>query len=217
MDDAELVRLAFGGDDEAYIALAARYETPLFSYSTRMLGGLGDGERCLIAALAAGWRELEDDVQPAQPQEWLYALMREECFDELARRGPSSSGADDLGNIGDCVELAVDAVLVTLRPAYRDLLLLRDVHGLDTEMLCAVTDMSESDVQHQLYRAREEFASTFAAQPPPDSCPARRIDCPDCVERERLRAVPQHALLHLGPLLVRDRVRAAVRAALNGV
>jgi RNA polymerase sigma-70 factor (ECF subfamily) len=214
--DGELVRRAFGGDDEAYVALAARYETPLFSYSARMLGGLGDGERCLVAALAAGWRELEDDVQPSQPQEWLYALMREECFDELARRGPATSGADDLGSIGDCVELAVDAALAALRPAYRDLLLLRDVHGLDSPTLCAVTDMSEPDVQHQLYRAREAFASTFAAQPAPDRCPARRVDCPDCLERERLRAEPQHALLHLGPLLVRDRVRTALRAALIG-
>ena len=38
---------------EAYVALTARYETPLFSYTARMLGGLRDGERCLVDALAA--------------------------------------------------------------------------------------------------------------------------------------------------------------------
>jgi hypothetical protein len=31
-----------------------------------------------------------------------------------------------------------------------------------------------------------------------------------------LRAQPRHALLHLGPLAVRDQVRAALRAAVNG-
>ena len=200
---------------EAYVELTARYETPLFSYSARMLGGLRDGERCLIAALTAGWTELEGGgAEPARPQEWFTALVRERCFDELARRG-AVSAEDDLAGTGDCVALAADAALATLRPAYRDLLLLRDVHGLDPALLCAVTDMSEADAENQLYRARAEFAAAFAALPAPDRCPLRRTDCPDCAERERLRTQPAHALLHLGPLEVRDQVRSALRAALG--
>ena len=39
---------------EAYLTLAARYETSLFSYAARMLGGLGDGERCWVGALTLG-------------------------------------------------------------------------------------------------------------------------------------------------------------------
>ena len=42
---------------EAYVTLAARYETPLYSYAARMLGGLRDGERCLVAALATAFSE----------------------------------------------------------------------------------------------------------------------------------------------------------------
>ena len=72
---------------EAYVALAARYETPLFSYAARMLGGLGDGERCLVAALAVGWRDLRGGAAPSRPQPpWLYGLVRDDCFDELAAR-----------------------------------------------------------------------------------------------------------------------------------
>jgi DNA-directed RNA polymerase specialized sigma24 family protein len=199
---------------EAYVALTARYETPLFTYAARMLGGLRDGERCLLAALATGARELDGAAEPARPQEWLYALVREQCFDELARRAPSGP-EDDLAGTGDCVALAADSALAALRPAHRDLVLLRDVHGLDPGLLCAVTDMGGADLEHQLYRARAEFAAAFAAQPAPDRCSARREDCPDCAERERLRALPQHALLHLGPLTVRDQVRSALRVALS--
>jgi RNA polymerase sigma-70 factor (ECF subfamily) len=194
---------------EAYVELTARYETPLFSYSARMLGGLRDGERCLIAALTAGWSELEGGgAEPARPQEWFTALVRERCFDELARRG-TVSAEDDLAGTGDCVAFAADAALRSVRPAHRDLLLLRDVHGLETALLCAVTDMSEADAENQLYRARAEFAAA------PEGCPARRTDCADCAERERLRAHPAHALLHLGPLEVRDQVRDALRSALG--
>jgi DNA-directed RNA polymerase specialized sigma24 family protein len=201
---------------EAYVALTARYETPMFSYAARMLGGLRDGERCLVAALTDGWRELDDGAEPARPQEWFTALMREHCFDELARRAPA--GAEDtLEGTGDCVALAADGALAGVRPAYRDLLLLSDVHGLDAALLSVLTDMSERDVENQLYRARAEFASAYAAQRAPERCPARRSDCPDCAERERLRAQPQHALLHLGPLAVRDQVRDALRAELSGV
>jgi RNA polymerase sigma-70 factor, ECF subfamily len=201
---------------DAYAALVARYETPLYTYAARMLGGLRDGEGCLIPALAAGWRDLEGGAEPARPQEWLYALVREHCFDELARRAPARA-EDDLDGTGDCVALAADAALAALRPAYRDLLLLRDVHGLESALLCAVTDMSEADLLHQLYRARSEFANAYSALPAPDRCEARRSDCPDCAERERLRTLPQHALLHLGPLPVRDQMRAALRASLTRV
>ncbi len=200
---------------EAYVALTARYETPMFSYAARMLGGLRDGERCLVAALADGWSELDGGAEPARPQEWFTALMREHCFDELARRAPSGP-EDTLDGTGDCVALAADAALAAVRPAYRDLLLLSDVHGLDSALLSVLTDMSEADVGNQLYRARAEFASAYAAQRAPERCPLRRSDCPDCAERERLRAQPQYALLHLGPLAVRDQVRGALRARVSG-
>jgi DNA-directed RNA polymerase specialized sigma24 family protein len=198
---------------EAYVALTARYETPLFSYAARMLGGLRDGEQCLVAALAGGFGDLAGGAEPARPQEWFTAVVREACFDELARRGAGVSAEDTLAQ-GDCVAVAADAALAALRPAYRDLLLLRDVHGLDGALLAAVTDMSDADLQHQLYRARTEFATAFAALPAPDRCPARRIDCPDCAERETLRATPQRALLHLAPLPVRDQVRRELRTAI---
>jgi DNA-directed RNA polymerase specialized sigma24 family protein len=201
---------------DAYVAFAARYETPLFSYAARMLGGLLDGERCFVAALAAGWRERGSGAEPPQPHRWLFALVREQCFDELARRGPAASAQGDLEGTGDCVALAAQMALAALRPAYRDLLLLSDVHGLDSALLCGLTDMSATDLQNQLYRARTEFARAYSALPVPDRCSARRSGCPDCAERERLRALPQRALLHLGPLPVRDQARAELRAALNG-
>ena len=144
---------------EAYLTLAARYDTSLFSYSARMLGGLGDGERCWVGALALGWRDLNGSAEPAQPTTWLWTLIREGCFDELARRAPGTTGEDDLSRVEDCVEHAADAALAAVRPAHRDLLLLRDVHGLDVPVLAGVTDMGAADLEHQLYRARVEFAS----------------------------------------------------------
>jgi DNA-directed RNA polymerase specialized sigma24 family protein len=203
---------------EAYLTLAARHETPLFSYAARMLGGLADGERCLVAALTAGWHDLDGSSEPAQPQIWLTALAREACFDELARRPPDTTGEDDLRSVDGCAALAADSALAAVRPAHRDLLLLRDVHGLDTAVLCAVTDMGEADLEHQLYRARAAFASAFAEQPADPQCRAgrERGACPDCAQRERLRATPQYALLQLGPLPVRERVRADLRRAVSG-
>jgi DNA-directed RNA polymerase specialized sigma24 family protein len=203
---------------EAYVTLAARYETPLFSYAARMLGGLGDGERCLVAALALGWRDLDGSSEPSQPGTWLYTLVREGCFDELSRRAPGTTGEDDLAGLDDCVAAAADAALTSVRPAHRDLLLLRDVHGLGTRALSAVTDMGQADLEHQLYRARAEFANAFAELPADPRCRASREGqaCADCAERERLRATPQYALLRLGPLPVRPAVRADLRGAISG-
>lgn len=202
---------------EAYVTLAARYETPLFSYAARMLGGLGDGERCLVTALTTGWRDLAGSSQPSQPETWLCTLVRESCFDELAQRAPATTGEADLASVDGCVAAAADAALTVVRPAHRDLLLLRDVHGLGAEELAAVTDMSDADVEQQLYRARAEFATAFAELPADPHCRASRErgGCPECAERERLRATPHLALLQLGPLPVRERVRTDLRRSLS--
>jgi DNA-directed RNA polymerase specialized sigma24 family protein len=202
---------------EAYVTLAARYETPLFSYAARMLGGLADGERCLVDAFALGWRDLDGSAEPSQPETWLMALVRESCFDELARRTPGAQGEDDLASVDGCVAAAADAALAAVRPAHRDVLLLRDVHGLANQPLCDVTDMSEPDLEHQLYRARVEFAEVFASLPADPRCRAsrERAGCADCAERERLRAAPLLALLQLGPLPVRPGLRADIRGALR--
>jgi DNA-directed RNA polymerase specialized sigma24 family protein len=201
---------------EAYVTLAARYETPLYSYAARMLGGLGDGERCLVTALTTGWSDLDGSAEPSQLEAWLYALVREGCFDELGRRAPGTRGEDDLASVERCVEAAADASLTLVRPAHRDVLLLRDVHGLDADALGAVTDLAPADLEHQLYRARAEFASVFADLPADPRCRAarERSDCADCAERERLRATPQRALLQLGPLPVREALHARLRCAL---
>jgi DNA-directed RNA polymerase specialized sigma24 family protein len=202
---------------EAYVTLAARYETPLFSYAARMLGGLGDGERCWVSALVVGWRDLDGSTEPSRPQTWLYTLMREGCFDELAKRAPGVTGEDDLGSVEGCVAQAANAALTVVRPAYRDVLLLRDVHGLDSPALAVVADTGESDLEHLLYRARAEFASAFATLPADPRCRAgrEREGCADCAERERLRATPMRSLLQLGPLPVRERARAELRRALS--
>ncbi len=161
------------GDADAYGALAARYETPLFSYAARMLASLGDGERCLVAAFANGWRDLQGGAAPSRPQprEWLYGLVRDECFDELARRPPTDSGDRDVGASGDCVELAAEAALRVQRPAHRDVLILRDVLGFDIPLLCVLLDMSEADAENLLYRARAEFGREFAAAARPRTLP----------------------------------------------
>jgi DNA-directed RNA polymerase specialized sigma24 family protein len=201
---------------EAYLTLTARYDTSLFSYAARMLGGLGDGERCWVSALALGWRDLSGSAEPEQTQTWLWSLMREGCFDELARRAPATTGEDDLSRVEGCVEHAADAALTAVRAAHRDLLLLRDVHGLDIPAIAAVTDMGTADLEHQLYRARLEFATSFETLPADPRCRAgrERGTCPGCAKREELRAAPQYALLRLGPLPVRESLRADLRRAI---
>ena len=129
-----------------------------------MLGGLRDGERCLIAALADGWRELDGGAEPARPQEWFTSLMRERCFDELARRAPAGPRTTSTAPATASRSPPMPRSRRCARPIATSLLL-RDVHGLDTALLCVVTDMSAADVENQLYRARAEFASAVCSQP----------------------------------------------------
>ena len=94
----------------------ARYETPLFSYAARMLGCLGDGERCLRRPLASGWHDLHGGAAPSRPQPTMaLGLVRDGCFDELARGVRQPTGDHDIGG-QDCVELAAEAALPSSAP-----------------------------------------------------------------------------------------------------
>ena len=195
---------------EAYVALTARYETPLFSYAARMLGGLRDGERCLVAALTAGWGDLAGRRGPADAGVAHGSFARAASTSSPVaaqgeRRGRprpwgTASPSPPTAPSPRCAPPTATCCCCATSTASRS-------------AAGAVTDMSEADLQHQLYRARTEFAAAFAALPA-DRCPAARDDCPDCAERERLRATPQRALLHLAPLPVRDQVRTDLRRTL---
>ena len=129
--------------------------------------------------------------------------MREQCFDELVRRGPAVTAEDDLDGGRDCVAVAADEALAALGPPIATCCCCSDVHGLAGPLLEAVTDMSEADLQNQLYRARAEFAATFAAAPRPR--PLSRA--PQRLSRlRRARAPARHPAARAAP------PRAAARA-----
>ena len=73
---------------------------------------------------------------------------------------------------GDAAELALNAwlgerlrrALATLPPAYRMIVLLREMEGLSTREVAKVSGMSEDNVKTRLHRARVMLREALAAQ-----------------------------------------------------
>ena len=144
--------------------------------------------------------------------------MREGCFDELAKRAPGTTGEDDLGSVDGCVAQAADAALAAVRPAYRDVLLLRDVHGLDTPALAARGRHGRVGRRAPALprpRGVRERLRDAAGDPTAAARVAARAAAPTAPSGSGCARRRMHALLHLGPLPVRERARADLRRALS--
>ena len=152
----------------------------------------GDGERCLVAAAR------ERLARPAGRRRAVAAAAANGSTASCATSASTSSrGARRPTRATTTSAPPATASssrptprCAAQRPAYRDLLILRDVHGLDTPLLCAVTDMSEADVENLLYRARAEFAKAFAEPAGPRALPRPPHRLPGL---RRARAAARHA------------------------
>lgn len=178
---AGLVRAAAAGDATAMEQLLIRAQEVAFRFSLLVCGHAPDAEDVMQDALMRTYRRVGTIKDPAAFRTWLFRTVRNACLmkrrkrvDEPARveslDEPHGSGqADGTSTPRDVAtggkgpeELALNAwlgrrlrrALATLPPAYRMIVLLREMEGLSTREVADVTGMTEVNVKTRLHRAR---------------------------------------------------------------
>lgn len=160
--DADLVRRAQGGDDEAFTALVARHERRVHNLALRMLGREEDALDAAQDAFVSCYRTLGRFRGDAAFTTWLHRIAVNACYDVLRRRArdpiPSESlpeppaGPDHGDRAADAVD--VQRALLTIPPEFRAVLILHDAQGFPYEDVAGVLDIPVGTVKSRLHRGR---------------------------------------------------------------
>jgi RNA polymerase sigma-70 factor (ECF subfamily) len=155
-DGAE-VRAAQDGDRAAFARLLTRHGPAAHAVLLSMLGPDRAEDRMQEVCLLA-WRELPQLREPSRFVPWLLTLARNHGRRALRerRRAPRSLEDEQVPAVTDPAHWAAAEILAevaALPRAYREVVTLRLVAGLDAPALAAATGRSPGAVRVQLHRA----------------------------------------------------------------
>lgn len=205
--DATLLAAARAGDKDALEALLARHQAQVYRFSRKMCRDPEDAEDVLQDTLLAMARGIRDFRGASSLSTWLYTIARSFCIKK--RRGQTAGAAhaalDPAGEppaaaLADAahgpaealaskqVEQALERAIRGLEPAYREVLVLRDVEGLTAPEVAEVLGITPQAVKSRLHRARLAVRDRVAPLLGlPREAPAAPGTCPDV-----LRMFSQH-------------------------
>lgn len=213
--ESRLVDEARAGDARALAALIERHQARVYRFGMKMCRDPEDAKEVLQDTLLELARGIRGFRGGAALSTWLYTVARSRCI-KRRRKGGAAPGAEvpldddaaveasvaappqgpDEALAGKEMERAIEDALAALAPAYREVLVLRDVEGLSAAEVAEVTGASVDAVKSRLHRARLAVrarlapllelpaplpASTPALAPTPAlaSTPAPAPVCPD--------------------------------------
>lgn len=177
VDDWTLVARARQGDMNAYAELVRRYQAPIIQFCLRMVGSFQDAEEIAQDAFVRVYRHL-DRLQPdARFSTLLFGIARNLALNAIRdakRRGRGITDAiEQPAAIGDDsrrpdraarlheVEYLVEQAIERLSPEHREILVLREINGLDYDAIADVLGCPKGTVRSRLARAREQLRVTL--------------------------------------------------------
>ena len=173
MQEWQLVERARAGDAEAFTQLVRRYQAPVVHFCQRMLSSPQDAEDVAQETFVRLYRYLDRLEPGAKFSTVLFGIARNLTLNHLRdtkRRGrgatdpldrhgglaASSRGPDESARLGE-IQAIVERGLEELTPEHREVLVLREINGLDYEAIARVLDCRMGTVKSRIARAREQL------------------------------------------------------------
>lgn len=199
-NDDELLTAARHGDAAALEQLLVRYRPHLYRFGLRMCGNVEDAADVAQESLISMARSLPEFRGESSVSTWLYTIARRFCIRKRRRSkfAPAREDSLDANNGADAgrvadpapspeeaasnIELAavLTRAIDALAPAYREVLILRDVEGLPAAEVARIVGVSVDAVKSRLHRARLTVRQALTpVLAHAGSAPARRPACPD--------------------------------------
>ncbi|MCE9668202.1 sigma-70 family RNA polymerase sigma factor [Myxococcus stipitatus] len=177
--DEQLMEAARAGDEEALNAVLSRHEKQVYRFGLRMCGSEEDAKEVLQETLFTAFRGLHAFRGEAALSTWLYQVARTHCFRLRRRRAgapedfqpldaPAATKVATEEATPDRVSLArqmgavLQAAILALPEANREVLILRDVEGLTAEEAARVVGIEVRALKSRLHRARAQMREHLA-------------------------------------------------------
>jgi RNA polymerase sigma-70 factor (ECF subfamily) len=165
-EDREDVRLAAGGDTEAFARLVRRYQQRVVHFARGVLAAGVDAEDVAQEAFLRAYQGLRRFRGASTFKTWLYQIVLNVARTEATRR---QTRALREGGDRDLVERAagahdferalvardrVAAALATLPPELREAVVLRDVEGFEYREMADMLGVPIGTVESRIFRGR---------------------------------------------------------------
>ena len=176
-DDWNLVAQARTGDLDAFALLVRRYHVPLIHFIQRMVGSQQDAEDLAQEAFIRLYRYLDRMEPQAKFSTALFGIARNLTLNFLRddnRRGRNrtrsltweddrehwvedeSRRPDREARVHE-IDASITRALALLSPEHREIIILRELQGMDYEAIAEVVRCRKGTVKSRLARAREQL------------------------------------------------------------
>ncbi len=179
-EDIELVRSALAGSQDAYRDLVLRYQRPILSLIRRMVRHGNQAEDLAQEVFIKAFRALSSFDQDRKFSSWLFKIAHNTAIDRLRRKElrtvpletpdqdkpdlvsvlPDTGAETPVGRIERRdMARAIELAIASLRPLYREVVILRYQEGLSYEEISEVTELPLGTVKTHLFRARKAMVA----------------------------------------------------------
>jgi RNA polymerase sigma-70 factor (ECF subfamily) len=184
-DDAGLAARLRAGDDGAWDVVLAEYGPRLLAVARRMMATEDDAQEALQDAFLSAYKAIGRFDGASLLSTWLHRIVVNACLMKLrARRrrpetsieallpaylddghrrdpGPAWNQPPESGIEASELRAMVRTAIDGLPEAYRVVLVLRDLEGLDTEETARVLELTPNAVKTRLHRARQALRTVL--------------------------------------------------------
>ena len=171
--DERLIALVRRGNQHAFEALVARYQSRLLAFCRHMLSSKEDAEDVLQEVFAAAYNAILADEREINVRPWLYRIARNRSLNHLRRA--TAVGVDSMDvhlsegglTTADKVHKREEFRLLIadvqdLPETQRTALLLREIDALSYEQIAEAMETTVPSVKSLLVRARVSLAEAAA-------------------------------------------------------
>lgn len=161
-DEARLIRLSAGGDEECFSALYRRYSARVYTLALRMSGDKYEAEDLTQEVFVLLWRKIGTFKGKSAFSTWLYRLALNLIMRKTAgrRKGRPLSLEADLPDrrVGSIEErLDLQRAIARLPVRCRGVLVLHELMGHSHEEIARIMKISPGTSKAHLSRARKKL------------------------------------------------------------
>ena len=184
-ETSELLERARGGDEAALQELLIMVQPQLYRFSMKMCRHTQDAEDVLQDSMLSLARSFRDFRGSSTLSTWLFTIARNFCIKKRRKSKFAPKGEESLEQLptaeqhqirattpdphqqAESAEIwqQVQAGIKRIEPAYREILVLRDIEGLRAKEVAEVVGISVSAVKSRLHRARSQLREQLSSSP----------------------------------------------------
>ena len=178
-DEAQLARALVAGEPDAFERFVGHFRSKVFHYSWLMCGRPEDAEEVAQETLLKVFENLGQLREPDRVRSWVFRIAKNACLMqrrksvfapahelslhelEPAEEVPDGTRPPDLDLLRSELRNVLDRVIAELPPAYRAVVLLRDIEELSTEETAQILELTTDVVKTRLHRGRLAMRQTL--------------------------------------------------------